>query len=168
MIGQGIQGGRTALYRHFDAAGSLLYVGISLSAVQRLAQHKSTSAWFSQIARVDVEWLDTREAALAAEAAAIVAENPRCNRARPIPAPAKLEHGYVGKGKRFAVMHRRTGRVDGWYTDGVDALGALDFFRQQFPNDEFELYPCEPAFCFFICQDRVLRPDGSNLWSAAA
>lgn len=74
---------RTALYRHFDAAGALLYVGISLSAVQRLAQHKQTAAWFDGIARVEVQWLASREEALTAEAIAIAKEGPLWNVARP-------------------------------------------------------------------------------------
>ena len=35
------------LYRHFDRLGELLYVGISISTMRRLAQHKTQSAWFS-------------------------------------------------------------------------------------------------------------------------
>lgn len=70
---------QTALYRHFDASGRLLYVGISLSAVQRLAQHAS-SDWSADIRRVDVEVYPTRDAALAAEAVAIRDERPEHNR----------------------------------------------------------------------------------------
>lgn len=70
---------RTALYRHFDSAGSLLYVGISNDALRRLCQHKERSHWQPQIARVEVEWLPDREAALKAEADAIVSENPAWN-----------------------------------------------------------------------------------------
>lgn len=71
--------GRTALYRHFDGAGELLYVGISLNAVSRLAQHRLEANWFDEIARIDIEWHPTREAAEAAERAAIKAEYPRHN-----------------------------------------------------------------------------------------
>lgn len=69
----------TALYRHFAADGSLLYVGISLSPIARLCQHRETSGWYGEIARVEVEWHPNREAALAAEKAAIQAEGPRHN-----------------------------------------------------------------------------------------
>jgi hypothetical protein len=71
--------GEQSLYRHFDAAGELLYVGVSISAVARLSEHARASRWASQIARVDIERHPTREAALAAEAAAIKAERPRYN-----------------------------------------------------------------------------------------
>jgi predicted GIY-YIG superfamily endonuclease len=70
---------RTALYRHRDTNGTLLYVGISLSVAARLARHTSTAHWFSEVARVDIEWLPTREAALVAERRAIRTEHPRCN-----------------------------------------------------------------------------------------
>lgn len=78
---------RTALYRHFDAAGALLYVGISLNTIQRTQQHKHGARWFEQIARIDIEWHDSRPAALTAEAIAIAMEAPQFNIARPKDAP---------------------------------------------------------------------------------
>lgn len=69
----------TALYRHFAADGSLLYVGISLSHLARLCQHRETSGWYGEIARVEIEWFPHREAALSAEKVAIVRERPRHN-----------------------------------------------------------------------------------------
>ena len=35
------------LYRHFDCDGVLLYVGISLSTVARLCEHKHSSKWYA-------------------------------------------------------------------------------------------------------------------------
>jgi predicted GIY-YIG superfamily endonuclease len=67
------------LYRHFDAEGALLYVGVSLNTITRLAQHRASSMWFSKIARVDIETFDSREAALRAERDAIVREKPLHN-----------------------------------------------------------------------------------------
>lgn len=72
----------TSLYRHFDAEGQLLYVGISLSVVSRLAQHRDGSPWYDQIAMVTVERFPTRGDAHAAERAAIRAEKPRHNHIR--------------------------------------------------------------------------------------
>lgn len=71
------------LYRHFDSDGRLLYVGISLSAVTRLQQHATASHWFKDIARVEIEKLVSREAALNAERHAILNENPIHNTMRP-------------------------------------------------------------------------------------
>ena len=70
---------KTALYRHFDSDGLLLYVGISLSAVERLGGHMATSRWASKIARMDIEWFPSRELALEAEKRAIKAEKPQHN-----------------------------------------------------------------------------------------
>jgi hypothetical protein len=69
----------TALYRHFDHDGRLLYVGISLSAVTRTAQHRSRAPWFSQITRIEIEWHKSRSAAALAEKRAIKAERPLYN-----------------------------------------------------------------------------------------
>lgn len=70
---------RTALYRHFDSAGRLLYVGISLSAINRLWQHERHSNWFAAVAMVRIEWLESRELALQAERLAVIKERPAHN-----------------------------------------------------------------------------------------
>ena len=69
--------GPTELYRHFDPNGALLYVGISLSAIERLRQHRATSDWFDQIARVDIEMFPSRKEAVAAERHAVKTEGPK-------------------------------------------------------------------------------------------
>lgn len=68
----------TALYRHYDRSGSLLYVGISLDPVRRLRQHIG-SRWYSLIAKIEIEQFYSRREALEAEALAIVAEHPVFN-----------------------------------------------------------------------------------------
>lgn len=74
---------RCCLYRHFDKDGALLYVGVSLSAIQRLSQHREASHWSGDIASVKVEWFADRKEAITAERAAITSENPRHNLYRP-------------------------------------------------------------------------------------
>lgn len=76
--------GETFLYRHFDKANQLLYIGISLSAVQRLSQHRDASHWFKQIRSVTIESFPSREAALEAERECIFREKPIHNVVRPI------------------------------------------------------------------------------------
>lgn len=71
--------GKTHLYRHFDMEGRLLYVGISISAMKRLGQHKVHSHWFQQIASMTIESFDTRAAAIDAETRAIMTEKPLHN-----------------------------------------------------------------------------------------
>lgn len=70
---------KTALYRHFDGEGRLLYVGVSLSPTYRLRQHLDCSAWYQSIATVAIEWFPSRASALSAERAAIKAERPEFN-----------------------------------------------------------------------------------------
>jgi GIY-YIG catalytic domain len=72
------------LYRHFDKSGTLLYVGISISAVRRLAQHKTKAAWFPAIALIEVEHFPNRAAAQRAEVAAIIKERPKYNLAHSV------------------------------------------------------------------------------------
>ena len=69
----------TELYRHFDAEGRLLYVGVSLSTTVRLMGHKERSEWANRIATITIERFPTRSAALQAERAAIKAEKPLHN-----------------------------------------------------------------------------------------
>lgn len=70
---------RTSLYRHFDADGALLYVGISLSWPARTKAHVRESSWFAEVAQVTIEQFATREEALEAEREAIRREKPRHN-----------------------------------------------------------------------------------------
>ena len=67
------------LYRHFDERDNLLYVGVSLSTIQRLSQHKNHSHWFNNISKVTIEQFPTREEVLEAERIAIEKEEPLHN-----------------------------------------------------------------------------------------
>jgi len=71
---------KTALYRHFDCDGVLLYVGISKNPVARMSQHFLFAEWFRQISSIKIEWLETREAAERHEMDAIKKEKPKYNR----------------------------------------------------------------------------------------
>lgn len=70
---------RQHLYRHFDKDGKLLYVGISLSALARLAEHKKVSAWFWKIARVEITAYASRADVVMAERLTIKREKPLHN-----------------------------------------------------------------------------------------
>ena len=72
---------KTALYRHYDADGALLYVGVSLSPIARTSSHARSSDWFYQVARIDVEWHKDRMSAMKSEVSAIRLEFPKKNRA---------------------------------------------------------------------------------------
>lgn len=115
----------TALYRHFDKDGALLYVGISLSPTYRLSQHRDASRWFSRIADIKIEWHDSREAALEAERAAIKAETPEFNivHNRNIPEVAGIIERIADESR--ADLNRRLVRYNPIYkvTDAATAIG---------------------------------------------
>jgi hypothetical protein len=69
------------LYRFFDADDRLLYIGISLSAVQRAAGHRHRQPWWDDVARMDVEHFPdvTRDEILRIEREAIRTERPLHN-----------------------------------------------------------------------------------------
>jgi predicted GIY-YIG superfamily endonuclease len=69
----------TALYRFYDKAGGLLYIGISNSVPRRFDQHEDTKPWYTQVRDVKVEHYPSRPAALAAEEKAIKTECPKYN-----------------------------------------------------------------------------------------
>lgn len=69
------------LYRFFDKAGQLLYVGISNNWTQRLKQHYKDSEFFDQVASATFEHFNTREEVEAAEKAAILTEGAIYNKA---------------------------------------------------------------------------------------
>lgn len=70
---------RTALYRHYNSVGELLYVGISLSAIHRFTQHQRSSIWVIDAVRMDTQWFESRLDAVIAEQIAIKTELPLFN-----------------------------------------------------------------------------------------
>ena len=112
----------TDLYRHFDSNGTLLYIGISLSTLNRLGQHKDNSHWFNSISNITIEKFNTREEALLAEKDSIINEKPYYN----------TIHNVL---KTFIVSYRND---DGDYMEeGVEALSkshAKDVFLDTIDN----------------------------------
>lgn len=70
---------QTTLYRHFNAAGELLYVGISINAFERFKQHSSDKKWIDHVANMTIERFPNRNLALKAEKSAIQKEKPKYN-----------------------------------------------------------------------------------------
>lgn len=68
-----------AVYRLYDAAGALLYVGMSESVFYRLEQHVKKRPWWSEVDHAEIEWFATREQIVDAELCAIRTESPRYN-----------------------------------------------------------------------------------------
>lgn len=67
-----------AVYRMFDPAGRLLYIGMTGDAGQRFADH-AAKRWFPQVEMIKLEWFQTKAAAQVAEQRAIQSERPRHN-----------------------------------------------------------------------------------------
>jgi predicted GIY-YIG superfamily endonuclease len=73
----------TYLYRFFNEADELLYVGITRGLQGRFVQHARDKAWFDEIARSETEQCLTHATALARESTAILTERPKYNKAIP-------------------------------------------------------------------------------------
>ncbi len=67
------------LYRLYDAADALLYVGVTKHGVRRFAEHEASKSWWAQVAYGTVETYGSRADVLAAERRAIYREKPRHN-----------------------------------------------------------------------------------------
>jgi hypothetical protein len=80
FLARGVEPG-AYLYRHYHPNGDLLYVGFSLNPLRRQQDHHilKTAGWRGMICRILIEPFETREQALAAEAAAIRDEFPGVN-----------------------------------------------------------------------------------------
>jgi predicted GIY-YIG superfamily endonuclease len=70
------------LYRIYDARHGLLYVGITMSPVNRFRCHRNKS-WWSEVTSIELQHFSSRQALAAAEALAITSESPRFNIAVP-------------------------------------------------------------------------------------
>jgi len=64
------------IYRHFDAEGNLLYVGMSNNPINRLDNHRATAAWYHLIRSMTMEECGSMEEAAIKELEAIKNENP--------------------------------------------------------------------------------------------
>ncbi|MET8334401.1 GIY-YIG nuclease family protein [Streptosporangium canum] len=142
----------TTLYRLYNSADALLYIGIGGNPGRRFQQHRGAKHWWGDIAHITLEHHPTREAALEAEATAIRTENPRHNIAgcssairqskrdisswehRLLPNGAYLDvesrgdHLYVGINRDELVDQLRS-RGGIWLTPGT-VIEATDFLNQ--------------------------------------
>ena len=101
------------LYRHFDAEGKLLYIGISMSAFRRLKEHQSTAVWAKDIASMSIERFESRKQLVAAERIAIFWEKPI--------------HNYESKPKKrrnYGPNHGTVGILDRCKEQGVTPMDA--------------------------------------------
>jgi len=71
---------KTAIYKHKNKDGKIIYVGIATSAMQRSMQHLNTSDWKEEIATIDVEWVPNRLIAEVKEIELIKELRPKYNK----------------------------------------------------------------------------------------
>ena len=98
------------LYRLFNSAGELLYVGISQHVFQRLEQHAIGRKWSKDVARVEMTHYDDRAKARSAETAAIQSEKPRYN-------ITDNSLGFVWDGDRLQRARQAAGMTQGALAD---------------------------------------------------
>lgn len=79
------------LYRFFDQAGALLYVGRTCNPGQRFGDHRRSKTWWASVVRIDMEQHADAGALCTAERAAIKTETPLHNIAMNGNAPSPLE-----------------------------------------------------------------------------
>lgn len=68
-----------AVYRFFDAAGQLIYVGQTADPKERFRRHSAESDWWSEVAHRLVDWWPDKAAAVAEEARLVAEQSPRYN-----------------------------------------------------------------------------------------
>lgn len=83
-----------AVYRMFDHAGRLVYIGMSGRAGRRFDQH-ATKRWFPLVSTITLEWHATHAEAVLAEKRAIASERPRYNIVGSPIAPKRTARGNV-------------------------------------------------------------------------
>lgn len=125
---------RTALYRHFDAAGRLLYVGISKNPHSRTKDHLGAAHWKHTIEKVKVEWYSYRSTALEAEASAIVRENPLHNLAGRL---AIVEESETMPRPKLAYLQRETARGKTFWYVRLDRKSPRIRIRGDYGSPEF-------------------------------
>jgi predicted GIY-YIG superfamily endonuclease len=69
-----------AVYRFFDAAGRLLYVGYTTNPIARMRDHRNAAEWWPKVTAGQLESFATETEGLAAERAAIEVERPIHNK----------------------------------------------------------------------------------------
>ena len=95
----------TKIYRHYDACGCLLYVGIAYDAVRRNYAHAGTSWWSKWTERIqlDEQVYETRSAAVEAERELIQTELPVFNKVHAFDRDAAVV--------RYLIQHEEWGHL---------------------------------------------------------
>lgn len=92
-----------AVYRIYNQAGRLIYIGTSYAPPGRVKVHRAEKPWRREIASFTEEWYPNRTAALRAEHKAIAAESPDFNVAG-TPLGREVSLAYLAGEAKAAVM----------------------------------------------------------------
>lgn len=120
---------RADVYRAFDEHGTLLYVGTSVSAINRLIEHRSNSGWYDGFATLTKISYPSPHEAFAAEQEALATENPRFNIRRGVVREVIPQAGWTDEDWQF-------------YTDVPRAIKAYRAKYNLMSADE-----CEEVIC---------------------
>lgn len=120
---------KTALYRHFDEDGVLLYVGISANPWRRQDRHTDTSEWIEKSQKFELSWFEDRLSALKAEAMAIRPEHGCCGDLQPVFAVGMYDVSADQSdrdvdGGAYALCHGALSHTQ--FTNGKIASGGAD------------------------------------------
>ncbi len=78
----GLWGMSTCLYRYFNVAKEVIYIGIAYDFATRHSAHLRDDDWAHEIDSHTIEWFDNRMDAAYAEVAAVLAEKPKHNKVK--------------------------------------------------------------------------------------
>lgn len=138
----------TAVYRIYNAADELLYVGITNDLIIRWIGHRSDKLWWrTEAHRYDVRWYPDRDVAKAEEKQAIITEGPKYNEVfstppRPVAPSQPGIYSVKEIRRRFRIsqqtVHNLAARVD--FPRSVNGLSLSDRRGARFSADEIEAF----------------------------
>lgn len=169
------------LYRFFDSAGVLLYVGVTDEVATRWRTHAKTRPWWIQVATITLEHHASRAAVLDAELAAIKAERPLYNVAGTVaglpasPLPSEYEHllqirDYLECARRISEIGRATNNLHpelAWLRrKAVEALMAGGWSRSRVAH-ELAITPSRITGILRVKTPVTIRGAGTNAYVEA-
>jgi predicted GIY-YIG superfamily endonuclease len=122
----------TAVYRLYDAAGRLLYVGVTDHLRVRLGQHAKDKSWWPEVASRTIAWYGTRQEAEDAETKAIGEEKPIHNKVR---RPRPKGPSMTPPGDRHQYRQRYLRPDPATYKRAKEILGAQGSNVNEFLED---------------------------------
>ncbi len=146
------------VYRFYNAAGDVLYVGCTAYLPYRLEQHKLDKPWWTEVARVEWDQFDTKAEAYRHEHALILELKPR---------HAKGHSSYAGSGIRCAFDRFCGEEADRAYAVYASRLHQPDTKRVYHVCAEHQPSPHRFGFLSWVVETGGLSDDELDEISAA-